>query len=98
MYHALFARQACLRLHGTTSNYCFIIKPLTLVYDQMFIIGRIERDLIDKYGAAIIENEFYVNKNILRPTQRVREHIETLSNIKYRESPRRYVGELIKQQ
>lgn len=48
--------------------------------------------MIDKYGNAQIDNEFYVNKNILRPTRRTRDNIEILSNL-YREPAKRYSGE-----
>lgn len=56
--------------------------------------NRFDPDLIDKYGNSLIENEFYVNKVILRPTRKTRDNIEILSSIKYREPPRRYTGEL----
>lgn len=53
---------------------------------------RFDYDLIDKYGNAQIDNEFYVNKNILRPTRRTRDNIEILSSL-YRDPPKRYSGE-----
>lgn len=58
--------------------------------------SRFDPDLIDKYGNSLIDNEFYVNKYILRPTRKTRDHIEILSNIKYREPARRYSGESLK--
>ncbi|KAL7022803.1 hypothetical protein ACKWTF_012390 [Chironomus riparius] len=53
--------------------------------------SRFDRDSVpDKYGDQQIENEFYVNKNILRPTRKTRDQIEILSTLKYRELPKRY--------
>jgi hypothetical protein len=52
--------------------------------------SRFDPDLIDKYGNALIENEYHVNKNILRPTRKTRDQIEILSKIKYPDTPRRY--------
>lgn len=67
----------------------------TLLYCNTFLSkNRFDPDLIDKYGNSLIENEFYVNKNILRPTRKTRDHIEILSNIKYREPSKRYSGKL----
>ncbi|KAL7022804.1 hypothetical protein ACKWTF_012390 [Chironomus riparius] len=55
--------------------------------------SRFDRDSVpDKYGDQQIENEFYVNKNILRPTRKTRDQIEILSTLKYRELPKRYSG------
>ena len=56
--------------------------------------SRFDPDLIDKYGNKLIDNEFYVNKHILRPTRKTRDQIEILSKIKYPDPPRRYTGEL----
>lgn len=58
-----------------------------------FSFLRFDSDYIpDKYGDKDIENEIYVNKNILRPTRSTRDRIELLSNLKYREQPKRYSG------
>jgi 3-phenylpropionate/cinnamic acid dioxygenase small subunit len=54
--------------------------------------SRFDPDLIDKYGNALIENEYHVSKNILRPTRKTRDQIEILSKIKYPDTPRRYTG------
>jgi hypothetical protein len=47
----------------------------------------------DKWAQHALENEVYVNQNILRPTRKTRDHIEVLSNL-YREQskPRFSVG------
>lgn len=58
---------------------------------------RFDPELVDKYGNSLIDNEFHVSKNILRPTRRTREQIELLSNFKYREPARRYTGEFAEQ-
>jgi hypothetical protein len=52
------------------------------------IYSRYESDY-DNYARSAIENEFYVNKLILRPTRQIRDHIEVLSNI-YRDANRSY--------
>jgi len=52
------------------------------------VYSRYESDY-DKYATSAIENEFYVNKVILRPTRQIRDHIEVLSNI-YRDANRSY--------
>jgi len=52
------------------------------------IYSRYESDY-DKYATSAIENEYYVNKLILRPTRQIRDHIEVLSNI-YRDANRSY--------
>lgn len=64
------------------------------VINLFFYVRRFDRDAVpDKYGDQQIENEFYVNKNILRPTRKTRDQIEILSTLKYRELPKRYSGE-----
>lgn len=57
--------------------------------------ARFDPDLMDKYGNALIENEFHVNKNILRPTRKTRDQIEILSNFMFREPARRYTGKFM---
>jgi hypothetical protein len=52
------------------------------------VYSRYESDY-DKYASSALENEFYVNKVILRPTRQIRDHIQVLSNI-YRDSNRSY--------
>lgn len=64
-------------------------KTLRLIY---FVGYRFDPDLIDKYGNQQIDNEYHVNRNILRPTRKTRDQIEILSNLKYREPGRRYIG------
>lgn len=54
---------------------------------------RFDSDLIDRYGNSLIDNEFHVSKNIIRPTRKTRDQIEILSHFKYPESAKRYTGE-----
>lgn len=67
------------------------------VFRVFLILFRYDSDFIpDKYGDKDIENEIYVNKNILRPTRKTRDRIELLSNLsKYRDAPKRYSGKCL---
>jgi hypothetical protein len=57
--------------------------------------SRFDRDFVpDKYGDKEIENEIYVNKNILRPTRKTRDRIELLANMKY-PAPKRYSATIL---
>lgn len=82
--------QACSQLTAGWFLNAFSFKILS---PKLLISCRFDPDLIDKYGNKLIDNEFYVNKNILRPTRKTRDQIEILSKIKYPDPPRRYTGE-----
>jgi hypothetical protein len=64
-----------------------------LIFLILIFYFRFDRDTIpDRFGDKDIENEIYVNKNILRPTRRTRDQIELLACLKYRDAPKRYSG------
>lgn len=96
VFHVILVPQALNQNHtaGKKKIFMWSFVFINHVINFIFYDSRYDRDAVpDKYGDQQIENEFYVNKNILRPTRKTRDQIEILSTLKYRELPKRYSGE-----
>lgn len=73
---------------------CNTFQILLLNFHLQF--HRFDPDTVpDKLGDNAINNEYYCNKNILRPTRSTRDQIEILSKIKYGDQCKGYNGRFI---